>query len=242
MKYKAIVFDKDGTLVDFVRYWKPVSTFASKMIFKELGVENANIGEHLSALGFTEDGVSVKGPLPRGDHAEIAKAIYDFAVKNGSRCTFDEAVSAFARGYGEESKLQGEVAAPFEAPREVISSLRQKGFLLALITSDEICGAKICLDKLGVLDLFDEILAYDGQTPAKPDPAYMMKFCEKYSLLPSEVVMVGDTETDILFALNSGALPVGVAPSKESKSVLSDAGAAVVLHDASLLESYLFNV
>jgi len=231
MKIKAIVFDKDGTLVDFETYWREVATYAAGIIFPELGIEAPNIKEHLCEMGLSDDGVDISGALPRGDHALMATLIYEFAKRYGSPCTFDEAVRAFARGYGKGAKEQGTVRSTAKRLPALIEKLKSLGVKTALITSDEASGAEVCLKRLGILSYFDTVLAYDGVTPAKPDPAFMNRFCLLHSVSPGEVIMVGDTETDMLFAKNSGAFALGLATSDKNKNILLSAGADAVISD-----------
>ena len=239
MKIKAVVFDKDGTLVDFAAYWKEVATFAAKKMFPALGVENPDIEEHLSELGLSSGGVDISGALPRGDHAAMASLIYEFAKRSGSKANFDEAVRAFAEAYGREAKESGTVRPTTERLAELIAQIKNRGIIVALITSDEPSGAEVCLQKLGVIGEFDELLAYDGVTPAKPDPAFMLKLCEKYGISPREVVMVGDTETDMLFAKNSGSFAIGLSKAKRNSEILFSAGADAVISDLWQLFDYL---
>ena len=239
MKYKAIVFDKDGTLVDFPTYWRAVATYASNKIFSALGVKAPDIEEHLSELGFTASGVDITAALPRGDHAAMATIVYSFAKRYGSEASFEQTVRVFAEAYGGEAKEVGEVRATAKDLGVLLSGIRSRNIRIALITSDEKKGAAICLDKLGVAELFDTVLAYDGVTPAKPNPASLLKLCEEYGISPCEVIMVGDTETDMLFAKNSGAFAIGLADSEKNSAVLFSAGADAVVSDLWQILEYL---
>ena len=122
----------------------------------------------------------------------------------------------------------------------LIKLLKEKGVYIALITSDEIFGAKIALKELEVLDLFDEIIAHDGISPAKPHPHYMNSFMEKHGFSPEEVLMVGDTETDILFAKNSKTHSVGVGKNEANRAYLSSLGAEAVYNDISYVYNHIF--
>ncbi len=240
MSIKAIVFDKDGTLLDYYSFWYPLACRATEIAYGEFGITANDVAEHVADLGLSDGKTDISGALPRGDHAGIVKALYERLCANGAECDIDSVVAAFAKGYSsEEAKSLGNVVPACDNIRELMLSLKKKGIRLALITLDDIIGTKICLAKLSIDDLFDEILAYDGKTPPKPAPDFMIGFMKKFSLDKSEVVMVGDTETDISFAKNSGVFSVGVGASEKSRCVLSAMGADVTLSDISELPAAL---
>lgn len=51
MDIQAIIFDKDGTLLDFDAFWIAVSVYAIKDMLKQLGRENIPVDEFLDVLG-----------------------------------------------------------------------------------------------------------------------------------------------------------------------------------------------
>jgi phosphoglycolate phosphatase-like HAD superfamily hydrolase len=67
----------------------------------------------------------------------------------------------------------------------------------------------------------------------------MNKFSSEHSISKDEIIMVGDTESDILFARNSGTLSIGVGKSKENRDFLSSLGADAVYPDISYIPDFL---
>ena len=82
-------------------------------------------------------------------------------------------------------------------------------------------------------DLFDDIISADPDHPAKPDPYLMNAFLSRHSLLAEQTVMVGDTETDIAFAKNSGVHSVGVGRLAGNREHLLLSGAEITMPDIS---------
>ena len=239
MKIKAIVFDKDGTLIDYSPYWYPVSQNAMRLCYERFGVSDENTDEFIKSLGVTPEFTDIKGALPRGAHREIFTAMADYIVSLGATAPYGEILNYSIEAFGRISKPYGKVEPTCDNMRAVLTDLKERGIYIALITSDEIVGARIALERLGVLDLFDEIIAHDGVSPAKPDPHYMNKFCKVHSFAKDEVLMVGDTESDILFALNSGVASVGVGKTEENRAFLSALGADAVYPDISYISAFL---
>lgn len=239
---KAVVFDKDGTLVDLERFWYPVARYATKTIFEEAGVPLSRIDDHVKRLGCCDDGMDIRGSLPRGDYNGMTDEIYRDMQECGAEGDWNEALRLMIKGYGRESKLVGEVAPTTPLVREMLETLRNRGILVALITADEINGAEICLQNLKIRDLFDEIMASDGKHPHKPDPYLMLDFMQRHSLSCDEVLMVGDTETDILFAKNAGVRSVGVGKKAANREYLSSVGATCTMEDVSGIPDYISNL
>ena len=65
MKADAIIFDKDGTLLDFDAFWVSLSVKALEDVLGELGTEQDLLGEIL------EEGTSRMAPRPH--HEKILK-------------------------------------------------------------------------------------------------------------------------------------------------------------------------
>ena len=77
-----------------------------------------------------------------------------------------------------------------------------------------------CLNALGVAELFDVIYTDDGALPTKPSPACAEDFCRRFGLNKEDVLMVGDTMTDVEFSRNAGLSMVGVAKTEENRKLL----------------------
>ena len=56
--------------------------------------------------------------------------------------------------------------------------------------------------------------------PTKPNPYYIKQFCSDEGLERGEILMVGDTLTDITFAENGGIKSMGVSKTDEGKQLL----------------------
>ncbi len=196
---KGIVFDKDGTVLDYESFWIPVAEGAVSLLLDKIG-ESGRLAAALDAIG-TYDGI--KGVLCHGTYGNIADSINDALGKS----YFDgETVGkAFSDSVG-----LAKVSPTCDNIRGVFEKLHEDGLTVALITSDNASLTEFCLSELNILDLFDKIYTDDGIHPSKPDPYYMHSFCSEFGFEPCEVIMVGDTMTDVDFAKNSGCHSIGV--------------------------------
>ena len=158
-------------------------------------------------------------------------------VSCSSKSYSDNIACSYITATAKETKACGRVVPTTPLLDKTLRKLKARGILLALITSDDELGARVCLDALGITDLFDKIIGYDAAVPPKPAPDHMLRFLDKHGLDKGEVLMVGDTFTDIAFAKNSGVTSIGVGKDKCSRDLLLAAGASHAVCDVSELFS-----
>ncbi|MFZ6043603.1 HAD family hydrolase, partial [Vibrio natriegens] len=84
------------------------------------------------------------------------------------------------------------------------------GYKLGIATADTKAATLYSLEQSGLLGLFDFIGYSDGDIAPKPAPALMNAFCAHCDLTPDQVVMFGDTVSDMVFGRNAGARRIGV--------------------------------
>lgn len=223
---KAIIFDKDGTLIDFDSFWITVSVNAINCVLKNLNREDIPLSELLSAIG-VKNGVSdIDGLLCKGTYEQIALAINDVLEKHGCNVPKEDIVPMVTDAYNLNAD-SGEVRATCENINEVLSKLKEKGIRLAVVTTDNPEITHICLDKLGIENLFDKVYTDDDKNPVKPDPYCAFDFSKLAGAEKSEIIMVGDTMTDVRFARNVGISVVGVGDTEEKRNRLREHADAV---------------
>ena len=227
---KGVIFDKDGTLVLYREFWFPVAEYAVDTVLSKVHADPAFKKEIFRELG-VEDGI--QGVLCYGTFRETVDAVNHVLMRHGYHVEDQIVVDAFHDG-----AKYGAIVPPCADLPGVLQRLREGGYLLFVVTSDDLPTTLHCLDSLGITEQFEKICAYDGVHPPKPDPYYIENICTEYGLKKSELLMVGDTQNDLNFAKNGGIDAVGVALTEAEKRLL-EPGAVCVLHDVSGLEKLL---
>lgn len=220
MKIKGIVFDKDGTLIDYESFWVERTRAATRALLSRHGAMDAYL-PIMKRMGIREDGtVDIDGALCHSTYAEIS-VDYSIEIENlGISVDREELLSELRADFSEYRSLA--VAVPTsEGIKELLSWLKGRGVKLGLVTSDDADGVAESLGKMDILPLFDIVLTSDGIHPTKPDPYYMNLFCDRMGLSPTEVLMVGDTYADMLFGKNAGAFTLGVSKDPSNREKLS---------------------
>lgn len=228
MDIKAILFDKDGTLIDFDAFWIPVSAAAVKDILSRAGAGDDMLTEVLGALGVHGDTTDPDGLLCRGTYGEMGLEIRGVLSEHGIRLSEEEAMrmtgDAFSRSAG-----AGTVKPVCAGLRGVLERLKERGIRLLVVTTDNPEVTHICLEKLNIEDLFEKVIADDGVVPPKPDPRCALDFAAESGIPVGEIAMVGDTLTDIGFARNAGMRMIYVGKSSDAGK-LADARISDVSH------------
>ena len=229
MTTQAIIFDKDGTLIDFDAFWVAVSIKAIEEVLERVDADRALRDTILEAFGVHDGVTDLNGILCKGTYEQMGEIVYGILQENGCALPCDEVVQLVLDAYNRHSDA-GEVKPTCPELADVLTDLKTCGMKLAVVTTDNRQITDLCLAKLGIADLFDYIYTDDGDAPTTPDPACAVDFCRRAGVEKSEKtgVMVGDTMTDMRFAHNSGITAVALARSEQSRAVLTPHADAVI--------------
>lgn len=231
-KIDAVIFDKDGTLIDFDAFWVSLSVAAIKAVLQQLKQNEELVSEILEAFGVHNGETDINSVLCKGTYTEMAEIFCMILDNNGCKISLNALEKLVREAYNSHAQA-GEVKATCTNLRDVLLTLK-KSKKLAIITTDNQQVTLFCLNKLGIADLFDKIYTDDGEVAAKPNPDSVFDFCKSFGISKENIVVVGDTMTDVLFARNAGVRMVGVAKSKKNKQFLSKE-TEIVIHDVSEL-------
>jgi phosphoglycolate phosphatase len=200
---RAILFDKDGTLIDYASTWIPINREVALFAAggdRDLASELLRVGGQDPASDRIEPG----SVLAAGSVNDIAEA---FAARLAGRTPHALAAgieAIFHRGGAQYSRL-------VPAARQTIAELRRRRFRLGVATNDSIGGLEASLGPHAILDLFDFRAGCDSGFGAKPDPRMVSAFCAAVGVPPEAVAVVGDAPHDLLMGRTAGvALTVGV--------------------------------
>jgi phosphoglycolate phosphatase len=230
MKYKGIVFDKDGTLIDFHATWSPTYHFASL----ELAKGNHTLAtELLTQHGYDTTTQRFMGGslLAAGNNQEIAEAwskqLPDI-ISSGSYKECEALVNRLHDIFAEQGRIN---SAAVPNLKRVLQQLKQSGLKLGVATADSYQGILNTLGAFDIIKDFDFLAGYDSGHGTKPEAGMVLAFCQSQSLNPAEVIVIGDNSHDIEMGRNANAgLCVGVLTGTSTRDELEKI-ADVVLDD-----------
>lgn len=227
MNTKAVIFDKDGTLLDFDAFWLPVTDHVIRDILKD-EPDKAVIAPRIwEAIGVIDGAARIDGALLSGTYARIGRIITGILNDHGSDRSEVEVTARVTEAFHRHYR-SGSIVPACEGLAPLLTGLRSLGVKLAIVTTDDPFLTGKCLEALGIDKLFDRVYCDDGVLPPKPDPACITDFLGNFGLSASDAVMVGDTLTDMHFAKSGGIRAVGVAQNALNKSILKKEADAVI--------------
>lgn len=205
---KGILFDKDGTLLDFNSIWVPVACKLLEELINDLELFNTvNIYEKMAAaIGIDGDRVVPGSVLVWGTANDISREIQNVIYKENIKNLKAEDFGMYVRNkINKLAKENRELIKPNGNVEELMIELKRRGVCTGLATADTFESSLFCLDKLNITRFFDYFGTDDGNTKSKPDPEHLLKFCKICGIKPEEVAVVGDSEADMSLAVNGNA-------------------------------------
>jgi phosphoglycolate phosphatase len=226
---RAILFDKDGTLVDFQRTWAP----AVEGVLQHLARGDDALYRKLAAVSGLVDRARF---LP--DSPLIDEPTSVFAAR-WARLLGRPADAAFL---GEIDRLLCEATTTHLAaigdPAAVLGELVRRGYRLGMITNDAEATGRAHAHKLGLEHMLAFVAGYDSGFGAKPAAGPVFAFSAAVGVAVSEIALVGDTALDVATARTAGARAVVVLTGPLS-SKLQQAKADAVIASIAELSTWL---
>lgn len=231
MTIKGILFDKDGTLVDFQATWHAIGDL---MALRAAGGDRKMADALMDRAGYDLDAGKFRGDsvFAAGTNSDIVSLWYP-KMTPGERL-------AMVERFDQITAVEGAAkAVPLPGIIEALRELHSQGYRLGVATNDSTAGAERTLVALGISQLFDAAYGYDAVANPKPAADPVIAFCDLTGLKPSEVAMVGDNNHDLEMAHNAACgLAVGVLSGTGTEDALGRR-ADVVLASVAELPGYL---
>lgn len=190
LRYHAVLFDLDGTLVDSYTALAEAVNYARR----QHGLHELS-------------SVRIRDFVGDGLEKLLERAFRPQNVPRSAR-------EAFESRYDEICCSESKVLADVEATLKELSAL---GVVMAVCTNKPTSFSRKILEFLGLAPFFRAIVGPDLAGARKPDAQHVLHTLEATACLPSDALFVGDMPIDIHAARNSG-LAVAVVPTGSSTS------------------------
>ena len=216
---KGIIFDKDGTLLNFEAFWLPITDGVLKDLAHKFCVSAEAEKSVKQKIGNHGGKVGKNSVLCAGTYAQMAELDRAVISQCGTEAAEKEMYRELCRAF-EENMFRGVVVPTTPDLRELLLYLKTQGIKLFVATTDNFSITSACLKKLGVDGLFDGVFTDGAGYPPKPDPYIIEKIAKEYAVPRENLLMVGDTCTDLLFARN-GRIKAAYVSQENEDAVLS---------------------
>lgn len=217
-KWKACIFDLDGTLCDSV---ESIAVCANRAL-KELGLKEASLKEYRIFVG---DGVDM-----------LVQRLLNFAgigEDEKRKAELGQELKKRYMDYFREGCMYH--VTPYPGILEALKRLKEQGAKIGVLSNKPHANTKKVIESVFGEGFFDEILGQKEEIPRKPDPTGALLLAKKLGAGPSECLYVGDTGTDMRTGTAAGMYTVGVLWGFRDRKELEETGAVEVIEDPSRL-------
>ena len=207
MKFSAVIFDLDGTLLDTL---EDIANSANEVL-RRLGASEHPIGAYNTLVG---DGVSV-----------LFQRAWPAALNDSK--LLQTAVDCFQEVYADEWYKRSK---PYEGIECLLSRLAENQVPLAILSNKPDRFTHQCVARFLGKFPFASVHGQKAGVPRKPDPAGVFAIARELSLRTEDIAYVGDTNTDMETAVSAGCCAIGVSWGFRAVEELLRSGAQKIVH------------
>ncbi len=204
MKYKAVIFDLDGTLVDSL---DDIAYSANNA----LSMHGFNCHPTQAYRYFVGNGVRhmIKSAAPQDTGDEVIDAVLQDFRK------------IYNNNYINKTK-------PYDNIIQLLNKLQEMAVKMAVISNKLHKPTKEIVEKVIGEKYFQLVFGEREGIPRKPDPAALLEAAAIMGVKPSEAIYLGDSGSDMLCARNADMLAAGALWGFREKEELVEAGCQVL--------------
>lgn len=210
---QAILFDKDGTLLDFTHMWGfwtdcVLNDFREQLVARGLSICETDLPQIWGTFHDEQgrmNGYDVRGPLAMGTMEEVYAVLTWHGYRAGLSWAEAKMIVRACLAQAEEAMEVHRPALPLPGVREYLEQSRRKGLKMGVVTADETANAVKHLQWMGLNAYFDVVIGTDLVDRGKPFPDMVLLACERLGVQTQQVVVIGDTDGDMEMARAAGA-------------------------------------
>jgi len=206
MKYKAVIFDLDGTLVNSI---KDIADAMNEVLIRK------NYSTYTYDIYKTFVGSGLKKLVVRALPSELSK------TKEVEDCLL-EMLAIYSKNCTNKT-------APYDGVIDLLEELKKLPLKVSILSNKEDSLTKKVASAV-LPNIFAPVLGLKEEALKKPNPKVALQLSEGLGINPEEIIYVGDSDVDMQLAKNAGFLPVGVSWGFRSKEELIKNGAARILN------------
>jgi len=216
-----VIFDKDGTLLDFEKTWIGIIGELITALGAYTPLTPALKQRVQDALGVSVDDSRVDGNglMAMGTFAECTALLTYCLYREGIRWdrAHDIVEEVGAAVFGPESRKRHVQAA--QGALDLLSMLKSRNIPTAVATNDKRADALVDMELIGALGYIDLVIGADSVDNPKPAPDMIEKICSSMGNDPGRTILIGDTVMDALLGRNAGVMLTigvsGIVPAEE---------------------------
>ncbi len=205
MQRQAVIFDLDGTLLNTLDDLAD----SANHVLAGLGLPVHSVDRYCDFVGEGLD-MLIRRMLPESHRDKQTLAEVADAYR-----------AQYARRWDAKSR-------PYDGVPELLNAIQARPVRMAVLSNKPDKYTQQCVTGLLPQWRFDPVVGHHEGIPRKPDPTGALEIAAGWGLQPSQIVYVGDTNTDMRTAVAAGMYPVGVLWGFRPDE-LQDSGAEILI-------------
>jgi phosphoglycolate phosphatase len=221
MQQKSLLlFDLDGTLIDSV----PDLSLAINLMLEELGKDSFSIDQIKKWVG--------NGALMLVQRAMSGKNEPDILNKEELQKALELFLDHYTNNIFKKTRLYPNV-------KETLQELHKYSKKMVIITNKPHKFVKPILEELKIEEFFDDFIGGDYLSQKKPHPLPINYIIEKFQIPKRDVVMIGDSKSDILAAKSANIDSIALSYGYNQNEDLSKFKPELIIDNFSKLKEIL---
>ena len=205
-RYKLLIFDWDGTLID-----------SEQSIVASMQSSITDVGKVHVDLGARSDG-DIRHIIGLGLYEALA-----VLFPNQSDQVYAELIDRYRAHFFNHTPAQA-----FPQVESALNELQQAGYIMSVATGKGRRGLDLALKHAGFEHFFAASRCAD-ETQSKPHPQMLQELLSQLNVQPNEAIMIGDTSYDLDMANSAGIDSIAVCTGVHEKSRLMQCRPTVCL-------------
>jgi len=203
-KYKAIIFDLDGTLLDTLKDLQEGTNYALRVN----GMPERTLDEIRRFVG--------------SGARKLIERVIPGCEKEG---VYEKVMGDFAFYYKEHCK---DNTAPYPGIMELLKELKRRGYALSVVSNKPDFAVQELIPEY-FPDIFSSVTGERKGVAKKPAPDLIWEAMKKLNASKEESVYIGDSEVDIEAAKNAGLPCISVAWGFKGREFLKEHNAEMIV-------------
>jgi phosphoglycolate phosphatase len=202
MRFSAVIFDLDGTLLDTL---KDIADSANRTL-AEHGMPTLPLDDYLLLVG---EGVA---------------RLFERAVPESMRSL--EMLQRCGDWFRDDYSRNWDVATrPYDDADRLLQEVSGRGIKMSVLSNKPHNFTQQCVSNYFPGHQFELVIGQSDDVPAKPDPTGVQRIVEHEGLPLEEFLFLGDTGTDMQTAVAANVYPVGALWGFRTRDELIENGA-----------------